>query len=91
MEHLELKIGARVILVVNDDLIDNLVNGVPGKVVGFAYRQRPGVSQKMINAIIVAFDEPNIGEERRRKYHDIHPSVKSQNGVPIFRITQQFK
>ena len=91
MEHLELKIGARVILVANDDLLDNLVNGVPGKVVGFAYRQRPGVSQKMINAIIVAFDEPNIGEERRRKYHDIHPSVKSQNGVPIFRYTQQFQ
>ena len=90
MEHLELKKGAKVIIVRNDDIYDNLVNGVAGTVIDFVYRKKPGIDQTMIHAILVLFDDLKIGEERRRKFIDIHPLVKSKHAVPIFRKTQQF-
>ena len=87
LEILRLKKGMRVIHVFNTQISDNLVNGVTGKVIDFVWRTRPGESRAHVHAIIVQFDDPKIGQDQRRKYMDLHESVRTKNGVPIFKKT----
>ena len=86
---LTLKKGAKVIHNFNIDLIDGLVNGVTGKVIGFSYRtpskfkgHLPGAN---ISTCIVKFDDPNVGQNFRKDHQDVHKLVKEESGVPIFR------
>jgi len=85
-----LKKGAKVIHNHNVDLIDGLVNGVTGTIIGFSYgnpqeskKDLPGAN---ISSCIVKFDDPNVGQNLRKKCKDFHKLVDSENGVPIFRI-----
>ena len=90
LENLLLKKGSRIIHVFNTEIYDNLVNGVTGKVIDFVWRKRPGESHRHVHAVIVQFDDPKIGQDQRRKYMDLHKSVETQNGVPIFKKIQYF-
>ena len=90
LEYLQIKMGAKVILVFNVDIADCLVNGVVGVVIAFVYRTRPGETQKYIHAIVVQFDDPNVGQDLRRKNMDLHEAIRERNGVPIFTKVQSF-
>ena len=84
------KKGAKVIHNHNVDLIDGLVNGVTGTIIGFTYGN-PQESKKdlpgaHITSCIVKFDDPNVGQNLRKKCKNLHKLVDSENGVPIFRF-----
>ena len=86
---LELKKGANVQLLKNINIVDGLVNGVTGEILDFAYRTIDG--KKKIQAVIVKFDDPEIGKETRKEHENFHRKVTNENGVPIFfqQITHQ--
>ena len=58
------KLGARVMLTFNIDVVDSLVNGSMGEVVGF---KRTGNGN--IKYIMVKFDNQETGKDRRRKFN----------------------
>ena len=86
LETFEFKIGARVTIVKNIDLIDDLFNGAGGTVVGVEYNKN-GV----LNCIIVQFDLETCGEKQRAKYPDLAKKYEKYNGTPIFRNEHEFQ
>ena len=58
-----LKIGARVSMTSNIDVIDGLVNGTIGNVVGFEIHAHG----KGVRFVMVKFNNPENGKERRKK------------------------
>jgi hypothetical protein len=60
-----LKIGARVSMTSNIDVIDGLVNGTMGVVVGFEMH----ANGKDVRFVMVKFNNPEHGKERRKKYN----------------------
>ena len=59
---LNLKIGARVMLIHNIDVSDLLSNGTIGTVLGIEESQNGNVS-----VVIVKFDNPAVGKEARQR------------------------
>ena len=82
-DKLELKIGAKVMMVHNVDIADGLVNGVTGTAINFSFITVNG--KKQVQAVIVKFDDDEIGKQCRKEHSTFHPDVKNRNGVPIFR------
>ena len=62
MDELNLKNGARVMLIFNVDVSDLLCNGATGAVLGVEQSEKGS-----IKAVIVKFDNPAAGEEARRR------------------------
>ena len=62
---LRLKKGARVMLTTNLDVCDGLVNGSLGTVAGFEYFRGSGDSNKRVRYVMVEFDDPKDGKNRR--------------------------
>ena len=58
---LDLKVGARVMLTYNVDVLDSLSNGALGEVIGFEKKDGK------IQTVLVRFDNPKVGKERRKK------------------------
>ena len=77
---LKIKIGCRVVMVFNVDVIDDLVNGSTGTVIGFEYNKK-----KNVECIIVKFDKDSMGVQQRMKYPNLAAKYKNDNGTPIFR------
>lgn len=86
LHHLHLKKGALVMHISNTSIIDGLVNGVTGKVLNFVKN-----GKQEIWAIIVQFDDPEIGCERRKEHINLHSDIRNKNGVPIFRVKNSYK
>ena len=88
-KYLILKKGARVILNFNLDISDSLVNGVTGTVIGYAYRDSKSkdLAGNNIKAVIIKADDPNIGEDCKKKNKDVHKLITEKSGIPIFRMT----
>ena len=84
-----LKKGAKVMMVHNVDIADGLVNGVTGKVLNFALQKVNGKLEVL--AVIVKFDDDEIGKQCRKEHSNFHPDVKQKNGVPIFRVRFTYK
>lgn len=86
MQELKIKVGARVMLIQNISVADSLVNGVTGVVLEVLWNIRKGISPT-IRAVVVKFDNPNVGDQMRTQYRDLSTSIRDQNGVPIFYHT----
>ena len=89
MENLEVKQNARVIMIHNKDVSDGLVNGVTGKVLDFVWRYKEG--KRQIAAIIVEFDDKEVGKKFRKGNLDVPELKKYPNGIPIFKETLGYK
>jgi hypothetical protein len=62
---LRLKKGARVMLTTNLDVCDGLVNGSLGTVAGFEFNRGSGDSNERVRYVMVEFDDPKDGKNRR--------------------------
>ena len=85
---LKIKIGARVVIVFNVNIIDGIVNGECGKVVGIEKQNGK------IFCILVQFDSKSVGENQRQKGYAKYPYFKKKymhlNGTPIFKESHEF-
>ena len=80
MDILQMKVGARVVMVVNVDTIDDLVNGATGTIVGIEYD-----SKNVVECVIVSFDKEGTGEIHKMRNPKYANKYKHVNGVPISR------
>ena len=89
-ETLRFKIGAKVMLTYNLDLMDDLYNGAIGKVIGVE-RNRNG----QIYCIVVKFDEESVGVQHRALHYAKNPVLEAiyaeNNGTPIFKKELKFQ
>ncbi len=75
---LQFKVGARVMLIHNVNVIDNMSNGAMGCVTGYKENKEGNVS-----CILVKFDNGIVGEEQRKRYlRDITPG---NDDTPVYR------
>ena len=86
METLNIKIGARCMLIHNVNVIDYLVNGSTGKIVGIESN-----SQGKVECIVVQFDNEIWGKEQRSIYHSLSEKYKDVNGTPIFKTEVEYQ
>ena len=85
LEILKVKVGARVMLIINFDIMDELVNGSTGTVVGIET-----ASDGQVQFIIVQFDDPSCGQRQRDKYPTLKDKYAKKNGTPIGKMDHEF-
>ena len=81
-EIVQVKLGARVMLVYNVNIPDLLVNGSLGTVIGFEFTKAGN-----IEAIVVEFDNSGTGLDQMKEFHHISSKYLEQRGCPIFKTT----
>ena len=80
LDVLELKVGARVMLINNVNTIDGLVNGAQG----YVQEILTSGSEKKVKYVLVKFDDPKIGDEQKRKFKFLQNITKNiATAVPI--------
>ena len=79
----DLKIGARVTLTYNIDVSDSLCNGSLGEVIGFKRD-----NNNAIKFVMVKFDKPSAGSERRSKYKFL--ASEFGDSTPIELLEQEY-
>ena len=79
-EVVQVKIGARVMLVYNSNIPDLLVNGALGTVIGIEFGKKGE-----IECIVVEFDSASCGQQHRARYPGLSKKYMSKNGTPIFQ------
>ena len=84
-DELKLKFGARVSMVFNVNIMDNLVNGMLGEVVGFETNKAGEIF-----AVIVKFDQEDVGRQQREDNKALSEKYKDCNGTPIFRMKFEY-
>ena len=84
-EKLRLKVGSRVSLIINLNVIDDLVNGALGTVVGIESNH-----QNEMEAIIVKFDQDKTGRAQRQKYPKLSAKYTNSNGTPILKYNLEY-
>ena len=80
---LTVKVNARVMIITNIDVTDNLTNGAMGTATNVVIEQ---TTIKM-STILVAFDSEHVGQEAM--YASVYHSI-NQNAVPIHRTQATF-
>ena len=81
---LQLKVGARVMLVFNVNTVDSLVNGALGVVTRFIREK------KEVTSVVVEFDNIEAGLEQKRHHQDFILKHKIESGVPLFRVNFEY-
>ena len=89
MNELKFKIGAKVMLIQNICVADSLVNGVCGEILKVIWNIRRG-TPPTIKAVVIKFDNPDVGEHQRAQFANLDESIGVQGGVPIFWYTLEF-
>ena len=84
-KRLEIKVGAKVMLVFNVCIPDKLVNGTFGTVIDVKVTDTGDTE-----AIIVKFDSPDVGLEQRKELKAIADEYKDQKGCPICKSTTEY-
>ena len=74
---LNIKVGARIMMIFNIDTIDGLVNGSLGNIVGIEEKNGE------VQYIIPKFDDEESGDRQRRKYPGLSAKYAGQKGTPI--------
>ena len=75
VNELHLKIGARVILTYNVDVVDSLANGCMGTVLDFIK-----FPNGKVRYVVVEFDNPEYGKERRKQF----PGLQEKYNDEVF-------
>ena len=78
-QNLKIKIGARVMIVMNISTTDSLVNGSLGTIIDIVTKNGKG------NCVVIKFDSEKAGLEQRKNHARIADKYKESNGTPIFR------
>ena len=78
--NLELRIGARIMLVYNVCIPDSLVNGTFGTIIDILFNK-----DGQAETIIIAFDNPDTGLKQRAEFKVISEEYADQSGCPIFK------
>ena len=78
--NLELRIGARIMLVYNVCIPDGLVNGTFGTIIDILFNK-----EGQAETIIIAFDNPDTGLKQRAEFKVISEEYADQSGCPIFK------
>ena len=73
-------------LIHNVNVIDYLVNGSTGKIVGIESN-----SQGKVECIVVQFDNEIWGKEQRSIYPSLSEKYKDVNGTPIFKTEVEYQ
>ena len=81
VNELHLKIGARVILTYNVDVVDSLANGCMGTVLDFIK-----FSNGKVRYVVVEFDNPDYGKERRSQFPELQKKYDGKLACPIEKI-----
>ena len=77
---LQIKNGARIMVVLNVNTTDSLVNGSIGVIEDIVTE----VDGK-VKCVIIKFDSEKAGVEQRKQYAHIADRYEEENGTPIFR------
>ena len=90
MKTFKFKVGARVVLITNIDVTQSLYNGSMGSILGFT-SSKTG----KFDCIVVSFDDPDAGEELKKKLEGEALKFAEENGCPMFlrkqRYTKKYK
>ena len=82
---LQLKVGARVMLIFNVNTIDSLVNGALGVVTKFIKEKNE------VKSVVVEFDNVEAGLEQKRHHQDFIEQHDIKSGVPLFRVDFEYQ
>ena len=89
LDELKLKIGAKVMLRLNEDTKDGLTNGAIGQVVGFQrIKGKDGVER--VNTVYVEFADPKVGEDKRKEFKGELAKLGMPNATPIMRTSFEY-
>ena len=84
--HISLKIGAKIILTYNVDVVDSLTNGATGTVIGFEK-----LGRDVTNSVLIHFNNEKVGRERRKNNSSYLQQKYGEIPVtPITRIEFRF-
>ena len=83
LKSLKIKIGARIMITLNVDVLDGIVNGSLGTVTDMIMEEN---DPSVVKCIIVAFDNEKCGSEQRKKYPEL-----SKKGTPVFRKKLEYQ
>ena len=79
LDKLVIKNNARCVLIYNVNIIDNLVNGSAGTIIGIERND-----ENSVICVVVQFDDKNAGILQRQSYPRISKKYASKNGTPIY-------
>ena len=82
-QNLKIKIGARVMVVMNISTSESLVNGSLGTIIDIVTKTKKNVEQ--VNCLAIKFYSEKAGIEQRRKHPRIADQYQEAKGTPIFR------
>ena len=75
---LKLKVGAKVMLTYNVDVIDSLTNGAMGEVVGFQF-----LKNDIVKIVLVHFKNEKVDKNKRKNHAHLQEKF---SGIPVTPI-----
>ena len=88
-----LKLGARYLMTLNNDIQDGLVNGATGLLKKIVYGTKSGSLERVPCILWMEFDDPTVGKDKRAKsqHRYLRDSTIQRNWTPIGLETRRFQ